>query len=51
MRLMKSRATDPTFHVIQDVRRNGVRSTEIIENPGNASEICKKYGVVTAVCA
>lgn len=48
MRLMKSRAKDPTFHVIQDVRRNGVRSTEIIENLGHASEICKKYGVSDA---
>lgn len=45
MRIMKSRAKDPTFHVIQDVRKNGVRSTEIIENLGHASEICAKYNV------
>jgi len=45
MRIMKSKAKDPTFHVIQDVRRNGKRSTEIIENLGRASEICAKYKV------
>jgi hypothetical protein len=45
MRIMKSRAKDPTFHVIQDVSRDGKRSTEIIENLGKASEICKKYKV------
>ena len=42
---MKGKSKDPTFHVIQDVRRNGKRSTEIIENLGHASEICKKYQV------
>ena len=42
---MKSKAKDPTYHVIQDVRRNGKRSTEIIENLGHASEICAKYHV------
>ena len=45
MRIMKGRSKDPTYHVIQDVRRNGKRSTEIIENLGNASEICRKYNV------
>ena len=45
MRIMKGRSSDPTYHVIQDVRRNGKRSTEIIENLGSASEICKKYNV------
>lgn len=45
MRIMKSKAKDPTYHVIQDVRRNGKRSTEIIENLGHASEICAKYHV------
>lgn len=45
MRIMKGRSKDPTFHVIQDVRRNGKRSTEIIENLGHASEICEKYQV------
>lgn len=45
MRIMKGRSSDPTYHVIQDVRRNGKRSTEIIENLGHASEICKKYNV------
>jgi hypothetical protein len=39
---------DPTFHVIQDVKRNGKRSTEIIENLGHASEICAKYNVTDA---
>ena len=48
MRIMKSRAKDPTYHVIRDVVRNGKRSTEIIENLGHASEICAKYGVSDA---
>ena len=34
--------------MIQDVRRNGKRSTEIIENLGSASEICEKYHVSDA---
>ena len=42
---MKGRSKDPTFHVIRDVRRNGKRSTEIVENLGSASEICQKYQV------
>ena len=45
MRIMKGRSKDPTFHVIRDVRRNGKRSTEIIENLGHASEIREKYHV------
>ena len=45
MRIMKSKAKDPTYHVIQDVRRDGKRSTEIIENLGRASEICAHYQV------
>ena len=45
MRIMKGRSKDPTFHVIMDVRRNGKRSTEIVENLGSASEICQKYQV------
>lgn len=45
MRIMQGRSKDPTFHVIQDVKRNGKRSTEIIENLGSASEICRKYHV------
>lgn len=48
MRIMKGRSKDPTYHVIQDVRRNGKRSTEIIENLGSASEICEKYHVDNA---
>ena len=40
---MKGKSSNPTYHVIQDVRRNGKRSTEIIENLGSASEICEKY--------
>lgn len=48
MRIMKGKSSNPTYHVIQDVRRNGKRSTEIIENLGNASEICKKYHVSDA---
>ncbi len=48
MRIMKGRSADPTYHVIQDVKRNGKRSTEIIENLGSASEICKKYHVTNA---
>ena len=45
MRIMKGKSQDPTYHVIQDVKRNGKRSTEIIENLGNASTIRAKYGV------
>ena len=45
MRIMKGKSKDPTYHVIQDVRRNGKRSTEIIENLGHASEIREKYQV------
>jgi transposase len=45
---MKGRSSDPTYHVIQDVKKNGKRSTEIIENLGSASEICKKYNVKNA---
>jgi transposase len=45
---MKGKSKDPTFHVIQDVKRNGKRSTEIIENLGHASEICAKYNVTDA---
>ena len=48
MRIMKGKSKDPTYHVIQDVRRNGKRSTEIIENLGKASEICTKYNVSDA---
>ncbi len=45
MRIMKGKSKDPTYHVIQDVRRDGKRSTEIIENLGHASEIRAKYHV------
>lgn len=45
MRIMKGRSKDPTYHVIKDIRRNGKRSTEIVENLGHESEICKKYNV------
>lgn len=45
MRIMKGKSKDPTYHVIQDVRRSGKRSTEIIENLGHASEIREKYQV------
>ena len=45
MRIMKGRSKDPTYHVIRDVRRNGKRSTEIIENLGHASEICARHNV------
>lgn len=48
MRIMKGRSKDPTFHVIRDIRRNGIRSTEIMENLGRASEICKQYNVTDA---
>jgi len=45
---MKGKSSNPTYHVIQDVRKNGKRSTEIIENLGSASEICEKYHVSDA---
>lgn len=45
MRIMKGKSKDPTFHVIEDIRRNGKRSTRIIENLGHASEIREKYHV------
>ena len=48
MRIMKGKSKDPTYHVIQDIRRNGKRSTEIIENLGHASEICARYHVENA---
>lgn len=48
MRIMKSKAADPTYHVIQDIKRDGKRSTEIIENLGHASEIFRKYNVSDA---
>ena len=48
MRLMKGRSKDPTYHVIKDVRRDGKRSTEIVENLGHESEICAKYNVIDA---
>lgn len=48
MRIMKGRSKDPTYHVIQDVRRDGKRSTEIVKNLGSASEICAKYHVKNA---
>jgi len=48
MRIMKGRSKDPTYHVIRDVRRDGKRSTEIIENLGHASEICEKHQVEDA---
>ena len=48
MRIMKGRSADPTYHVIHDIKRDGKRSTEIIENLGTASEICKKYNVSDA---
>ncbi len=48
MRLMKGKSKDPTYHVIKDVRRNGKRSSEIVENLGHADEICKKYNVTDA---
>jgi len=45
---MKGKSSNPTYHVIQDIKRNGKRSTEIIENLGSASEICEKYHVSDA---
>ena len=48
MRLMKGTSKDPTYHVIKDVKRNGKRSTEIVENLGHADEICAKYNVTDA---
>ena len=48
MRIMKGKSSNPTYHVIQDIKRNGKRSTEIIENLGSASEICEKYHVSDA---
>ncbi len=52
MRIMKGRSSDPTYHVIQDVKKNGKRSTEIIENLGRASEIAEeaRYDGFYAVC-
>jgi len=48
MRIMKGKSANPTYHVIRDIKRNGKRSTEIIENLGSASEICQKHGVTDA---
>ena len=38
MRIMKSKATDSTYHEIQDVKRDWKRSTEIIENLRNSAK-------------
>lgn len=48
MRIMKSKAADPTYHVIQDIKHDRKRSTEIIENLVHTSEICRKYNVSDA---
>lgn len=46
MRLMIGRSkSNTTYHIIRDVKRDGKRSTEIVENLGNAEEIRVKYGV------
>lgn len=45
MRIMKGKSANPTYHVIRDIRREGKRSTEIVENLGNASSIREKYNV------
>jgi transposase len=44
MRLMIGKSKcNTTYHIIRDVMRNGKRSTEIVENLGNAQEIMNKY--------
>lgn len=49
MRLMIGRSkSNTTYHIIRDVRRDGKRSTEIVENLGSANEICSKYHVTDA---
>ena len=49
MRLMIGHSkNNTTFHIIRDVKRNGKRSTEIVENLGNANEIIQKYQVSDA---
>lgn len=49
MRLMTGHSkSNTTYHVIRDVRKDGKRSTEIVENLGNETEICEKYSVTDA---
>ena len=49
MRLMIGKSkTHTTYHVIRDVKRDGKRSTEIVENLGNETMIQEKYGVTDA---
>ncbi len=48
MRVMKGHSSNPTYHIIRDVRKDGKRSTEIVENLGNAEEIMAKYHVTDA---
>ena len=49
MRLMIGKSkTHTTYHVIRDVKRDGKRSTEIVENLGNETMIQKRHGVTDA---
>lgn len=50
MRLMIGKSkSNTTYHIIRDIKRNGKRSTEIVENLGNADEIKSKYSVDDAL--
>lgn len=50
MRLMNGNSkSNTTYHVIRDIKKNGKRSTEIVENLGIANEIKEKYGVKDAL--
>ena len=49
MRLMIGKSkTHTTYHVIRDVKREGKRSTEIVENLGNETMIQEMHGVTDA---
>lgn len=49
MRLMIGNSkSNTTYHVIRDIKKNGKRSTEIVENLGSANEIKEKHGVKDA---
>ncbi len=49
MRLMIGHSkNNTTFHIIRDIKRDGKRSTEIVENLGCEKDICAKYNVTDA---
>ena len=49
MRLkVSTSAINTSYSVIRDIKKDGKRSTEIVENLGNEKDICEKYNVCDA---